>query len=333
MVPFLVLSALAIDIASMNADQQRLQTGADAAALAVAQQCGHGTNCNTTSAQTTAGQLAGANDPMGGHAAAAVDLDTARGIVEVETSSTRDYLFGPVIGVESTDVSARGAAQWGYPTGGAHFPLAISWCEVLHFSRATPIYNAAGQVIGLDIPPTSGNVTIYAKSNRSSDFHACPSGTRFPPPPPSGPNGAAPAGGFSWLVESGTGTCAGLATTSGMWISSDTGNDRPDHCSAADVRSMIGTSMLLPVYDRTNGLTGSNAKYHIFGYIGFRLESFYFGSGYSSAPAAAEPCGNPARCIRGAIVEFVDLDDAMTISPSGPQFGASIVQLRLPEGG
>ncbi len=324
MVPLMVVAALSIDIGGMHADRQRLQTGADAAALAIAQQCANGA-CGDTDA--TAQELADANEPLGGAVEAeVVELDTAAGYVEVETSADRDFWFAPVIGQDTGSQARLGAASWGYPTGGGSLPLTFSWCEILHFTGGSVIEDPSGAMVGIDIGEGASDVVLYNKTNKPDlNFHPCGSDevTNYP-------GGTAPSGGFGWLVEAAGVACTANETSAGGWFDSDTGNDHPDNCTAAQLTAMLGQTILIPIYDATNGETGSNADYHIFGYIAFKFEGFYFGNGWSSPVA---PCGSPNRCISGDIVEFVDYDSGFDTSPSGPQFGSVLVQLRLPEEG
>lgn len=325
MVPLMVVAALALDIGAMHTDRQRLQTGADSAALAIAQQCARGELCTDASADSTAQDLATANDPQGGPSTADAFLDAAAGVVEVDVAADRSFLFAPVIGETEGTQTRVGAAAWGYPTGGGSLPLTFSWCEVLHFTGATPIRDASGAVIGLDIHGGAENVVLYSKSNQARNFHLCPSGSPMPPVPT--PNGVAPNGGFGWLLESASTACAAMATEASDWYATDTGNDTPDHCTEAQLRAMIGQTILIPVFDRTIG-TGAGAEYHIFGYIGFRLDGFFFGNNYKSADP---PCRGDDRCISGDIVEFVDYASGSGLSPSGPQLGSQVVRLMLPE--
>lgn len=323
MVPLLIVAALAIDIGSLHADRQRLQTGADAAALGIAQQCAQGA-CGDE--QATAQELVDANEPQTGPATArVVELDLSNGYVEVEASAGRELWFGAIAGVTEASQSRLGAAAWGYPTGGGSLPLTFSWCEILHYTGATPIYDDTGELVGLDIGAGAENVVLYSKSNRDANFHGCDSGDVTPPVP----NGEAPAGGFGWLDESSGLSCTANETAAGGWFSSDTGNDHPDNCTAAQLTAMLGTTILVPIFDRTDS-TGANAEYHIFGYIGFRFEGFYFGNGWASP---TPPCGEPNRCISGNIVEFVDYESGFETSMSGPQLGSALVKLQLPEGG
>lgn len=312
MIPMLVIAALGIDVGAMHADRQRLQTGADAAALAVAQQCAVASPpCTTSSASTTAQQLATANDPMVDDATATVTTLTS-GYVEVETTSEREHWFATVIGVDSTDLTAESAAAWGYPTGGpAVMPLAYHHCELMAQTgnRITPI-RSGSTIIGLNVPTSGVATTIY--STKSSQ--ACPpqSGNFTP-------------GGFGWLASA---ICNATTTSLDQWYRVSTGNTPPRSCENALFRSYVGQTIFLPVFDVYRG-TGNNAEYQIFGYIAFQLSGYNFGGQYQYPPASP-PCRGNDRCISGTFLRYADLDSTFTVSPTGPQLGAVSVGLTLP---
>lgn len=318
MVPLLAAAALAIDVGAAHADRQRLQHGADAAALAIAQQCA-AEGCGD--ADATAQELADANGPQGGPVTATVlELDEGLAWVEVETTSSRDFWFAPVIGVSDTSLSARGAASWNQiPTAGSHLPLAISWCEVAHWAGLTAedMIWEDGELVGLDIPSEATDVVLFSKGHQSA-FHECPDGTN-----PQGPNGLAPSGGFGWLTSDGD--CE-TATSTGGWFESSTG--RPETCGG--LADMIGRTVLVPVFSETRD-EGANADYRVFGYIGFTLEGYRNNMG--SAGTVPSSCTANSDCIFGTIERFVELGDDFSASPDGPQLGASLVELRLPEEG
>ncbi len=316
MVPLMIVAALALDVAGMNADRQRLQLGADAAALAIAQECAAG-DCAAPAA--TAQELVTANDPFGGAATATeVELSEAEAWVEVEASSERDFWFAPVIGADGAQLAARGAAAWSQrPVAGSHLPLAISWCEVAHWAGldSDDLIYEDGVLVGMDIPASPTLATLFSKGHKS-DFHTCPTGVD-----PSGSNGHAPSGGFGWLVADAE--CR-AATEGGGWFSSSTG--RPETCGS--LHTMIGETVLVPVFSETI-LNGSNAEYRIFGYIGFTLHGYRNNKG--SAGVVPASCGASADCIHGTIQRFADLAEGFETSPDGPQLGSAVVQLRLPE--
>lgn len=314
MVPMMVVAALALDVGASHADRQRLQVGADAAALAVAQDCARA-QCTTAITSATATQLATANAPSGGAPTAdIVTLDKTAGRVEVVTAAVREHWFAPIIGIDEVNLQARSAARWGYPTGGtAVMPLAFSWCELVGQTGVTvnrdPVTN---RVTGLNIPANMAPVTIYSTKSRVT---SC-----------TGPSGLAVSGGFGWLAP--TSGCNATRTSIDVWQLSSAGNSPSSGCLPADFQRWIGRTTLLPVYDRDRA-SGSNAEYEIFGYIAFKLKEYYFAGSYLS-PDGTDPCGGNDRCVVGTFERFVDLDAAFEFSPAGPAMGAAMVALQLP---
>lgn len=309
MVPLLIVAALAIDISAMHADRQRLQHGADAGALAIAQQCSIAP-CAETVADEVAQELATANAPSGGAPVAAAEVDS--GWVEVDNASDRDFWFGPVIDQDGVSLEATSAASWGYPTGGiAVIPFAFSWCELAVQAGFPPIRNSANQVIGIQIPEAGATRTVLASKHSDT---GC-----------TGPSGNIVPGGFGWLEP--TDSCGDTVTDIDSWAPSDPGNSPPNGCSPSDFSQWIGHTVLLPVFDVAEG-TGNNARYGIFGYVAFRLEGYYFAGQYITPD---RPCGGNERCIRGTFLRYADLESDFDYSFDGPQMGATIVELRLPE--
>lgn len=294
MVVLMGFAALAIDVAVMQAERQQLQTGADAAALAVAQDCA-GTSCGTP--EQTAQYFVAANATTGDgdvQARLAPVPTPAAGTVTVEASGISEHLFAPVLGIDETALSARATATWGAPSGGTSaLPLAFSWCE---FQAQT----------GGGIPSGTTARTIHFTKS---------SGTTC-----TGPSGNVVAGGFGWLRPDPS-SCS--ATTSmDHTLYSDPGSSVPSTCTVAGVQAVQNQTVLLPVFDAA-GDTGSNAWYTVYGYAAFRVTGYHFAGQYSWNA----PCNGSARCIRGYFVEFVELDDAFTHSPTAPHLGASMITL------
>ncbi len=311
MVPLLIVAALAIDASAMFTDRQRLQHGADAGALAIAQQCSVAP-CADTLADDVAQQLATANAPAGGAPTAAAELDD--GWVTVDNSSERDFWFAPVAGEDDVTIAVRSAASWGYPTGGpVVMPFAFSWCELSVQAGMPAIRDDSGRIIGLDVPEEGVTRTVLAAKTSDS---GC-----------TGPSGNVVPGGFGWLEP--TDGCGETSTDIDSWAPSDTGNAPPHECSASDFSRWVGQTVMLPVFDVASGV-GSNAEYHIFGYVAFRLEGYYFAGQYVTAD---RPCRGNERCLRGTFLRFADSESDFEYSATGPQLGASVVELRLPEEG
>ena len=129
MVVLLGITAIVVDVGMIYAERFQLQNGADAAALAIAQDCAAG-NCSNAGA--TATQLAGKNSHDGVSAATAV---IAGNTVTVRTrtatldgGSAVQHWFAPVLGIQSTTVEAVAKASWGSPSKATVFPFTAPRC-------------------------------------------------------------------------------------------------------------------------------------------------------------------------------------------------------------
>jgi Flp pilus assembly protein TadG len=292
MVPLIGLAAISLDVAGLWAKRQQLQTGADAAALAIAQNCGSG-NCGSPA--TTAQSLAQLNINNGAATGTVLNsVSVSSGTVTVRTSGIRQNRFAPIFGVNQTTVTATATAKWGAPSGGtALLPLAFSWCE---FKAQT----------GGGLP--SGTTSYIINFTKTS-------GTTC-----TGPSNNIVPGGFGWLTVN-SGTCQTSGTIGGN-LASSTGNSPPGTCSPADFAALQNRTVLLPIFDVAGG-TGNNAWYHLYGYAAFKITGYYFAGQYGWN----NPCSGNARCIKGYFARFVDLSQAFTYSTSAPQLGADIVKL------
>ncbi len=316
MIPLVALTALAIDVAAAHADRQMLQTGADAAALAVAQDCADG-ECSGTDA--TASELATANDPFGGPAAATVTrLDLGEGVVTVQTDSSRQHWFAPVIGFDDADLAAVSTARWGYPAAGAAvLPYVLSSCELEWQAGATVVYGDDGRIESVEFPEDAPAVTIeFTKTSDSTCTDQ--SGNVVP-------------GGFGW-VDGNPDECEGPHVTEDTWASSSTGISPPNNCDPADFEKWLGQTVLIPVFDQARDV-GTNAEYRIVGFAAFKLTEYNFAGKYLS-PNGKNLCKSAGmdpqtRCLQGTFEHFVDISGRYTLDPDGPRFGAMVVELTL----
>lgn len=298
MVPILICAALVVDIGFGYVQRRQLQNAADAAALAVAQDCGRGSCGNMA---TTALSLATGN--------IRTDTLTATPVlkansVTVTTTAKVIYAFAPVIGIRSQTVTARSTASWAGPNGGtALLPLTISRCS---FDAQTK--DAAGFPSGTTLR------TIYL--SKSAGAIGCTPQSGLPVP-----------GGFGWL-KTVNASCTAYSTLAADRVDSDPGNSVPSSCANADFTSMLGKTLLLPLFDTTGG-TGTGAWYHLYGYAAFRFTSYDFGGQNHafSAPDTASPCGGNDRCIRGYFLRYVEPSDTFTYGAGGLDLGARIVTL------
>lgn len=293
MVPVMGLAAVSLDVAGLWAKRQQLQIGADAAALAIAQDCGQG-NCGSPAA--TAQSMAQLNVNDGAATGTVLNSVTvSSGTVTVQTSGVRQHLFAPILGVNQTTVTARATAAWGSPSSGtAVLPLAFSWCEFLAQT-------------GGGLP--SGDTTRIIKLTKSSST-TC-----------TGPSHNVVPGGFGWLVVN-SGTCQTLGTVGGK-LDSNPGDSPPSSCSSADFAALQNRTALLPIFDFAGG-SGNNAWYRLYAYAAFTITGYYFAGQYGWNPAG---CSGNDRCLKGYFVRFVDLSEAFTYSTSAPQLGAGVIRL------
>jgi Flp pilus assembly protein TadG len=290
MVPLLGFAAIAVDVGKLYAEKAKLQVAADAAALAVAADCARGA-CGDM--QATAQTLVTAN--LGGATAAPPVLGTDPPSVTVTGNQPTEHWFAPVIGHDSTNVSATAVVGWGAPGGGtAVLPLIFSWCE---WSFQT----------GGALPSTTTERTILLPKTSDS---GC-----------TGPSNLFVPGGFGWLDTVGGNTCKAMSKVGG-WYGSETGNNPSQGCQPGDLGALIGKTFLLPVFDDVSG-TGSGAEYHVYGYVAFHLTGYYFAGQYKGTQA----CNGDERCIRGYFTQFVEPSDAFFYDSTSPSMGAWILRL------
>ena len=297
LVPILGFAAIAVDIGSLYADRAKLQVAADAAAIAVAQDCARGA-CGDMLA--TARSLVLANDGEGNTAQPV--LSSSPLSVTVTGSTPQQHWFAPILGHDSTAVSATATVGWGGPSGGtAVLPLTFSWCS---FSAQT----------GGGLP--SGTTTQIIKLSNPADLTSrC-----------TGPSGNDVPGGFAFLTTPSNACTA--ASAIGSLMNSSTGDTPPNGCTPANFASYVGKTVLLPIYDQFGG-TGSGGWYRVYGYAAFQLTGYQFTGQYSYG--GNKVCGPTSngndRCITGYFTRFVELSEAWTYSPDAPALGSSVLRL------
>lgn len=293
LVPVLGFAAIAVDIGSLYAEQSRLQVAADAAAIAVAQDCSRG-NCGDMLA--TARAMVVAND--GAAAAGQPVLSNSPLSVTVAGRTPVTHWFAPVIGHDSTAVSASATVGWGAPSHGtAVLPLTFSWCS---FEAQT----------GGGLPSTTTVQTIQL--TKSAGVASC-----------TGPSGNVVPGGFGFLVSD-HGACA-VTSAVQQQVTSSPGNTPPSGCNPSDFAGYLGRTVLLPIFDDFGG-TGSGAWYQVYGFAAFTLTGYDFGGQFNTGKNV---CGGNGsyRCVTGYYTRFVELDDSWNYSPTAPTLGATVLRL------
>jgi hypothetical protein len=337
LVVLLGVGALVIDIGRLYVERRQLQNGADAAALAVAQDCAEGPDCGDDAA--TAQQYANlnANDnrsavepgtPCGNGPGLTPctptpsGIDGATGWVRVGTStltSTGDdevsFLLAPIISaLTGKKVRASATAAWGPLGAAATLPFTFSECE----------FNNLGDANGLNEFGVPVGVTyVYSKSGGGQNAEPLPGCDSR------APSGGTVEGGFGWLSVRG-GTCS-VQLSVGQTISApgDPGNDNllgKSPCNESLVRNQ---EVLVPLFGTVTG-TGNNAVYTIVGFAGFivtgyRLSGSTWPSGFScpQVPGGTGGTGN-LRCFRG---EFTQIYDSQGDFGGSIDFGARVIKM------
>lgn len=316
MVPLLGFAAISIDMAATHAEKQQLQTGADAAALAIAQDCAR-KDCSNR--DDTARQFVELNSTAEDPKVSATRYSSGK--VTVTADSTRQHWFAPVLGINESDIQTSANAGWGSPGGGrAAMPLVFSWCS---FKAQT----------GGGIPSNTNQQTI-SLPKKATDECTGPSGNPVP-------------GGFGWIVQSSGQGCS-ATTRIGERVGSDTGNNIK--CTSAQLAALRYKTLLLPIYedhsqrgcdakgnekpkdkDRCKG--GSNAWYEVHAYAAFTLTGYFFGNNENwniTQPKSEDQCKPNNYCIQGFFTQMHDRDPNFDYDASAPNLGASAVFL-LPD--
>jgi Flp pilus assembly protein TadG len=131
MVPLIGCAAIAVDVSSLYSDRAQLQNAADSAALAIATDCAAGACGNSTATATSALTAnAGAADAAGATLRTPAVSFSGQSVT-VTVSADQSHWFAPVLGVDSSRVTATATATWTVASTSAvaELPIAISWCE------------------------------------------------------------------------------------------------------------------------------------------------------------------------------------------------------------
>ncbi|MGK3649956.1 pilus assembly protein TadG-related protein [Pseudarthrobacter enclensis] len=323
MVTLLCFVAIAVDVGKIHSEHAQLQSGADSAAIAVAQKCAKdasASDCSTTSA--LAGSLANQNALDGMSKVYGIQLDKAARTVSVTTSAKEpgaaensiSLFFARALGIPGKELGAKSSAAWGSPKAGrTAFPLAFSVCQVKDY---------VGGALQL--------LQDHGK-NQNTDCNY-------------GPSGAAVEGGFGWLVQD-TGKCGGTIDLAVSEGGSDPGNNAPGNCStelnrwAGEITAGRKIVVLLPVFNKVTG-TGNGAIYSLVSFAAFEVTGWKFtgnaGLPYefqstksaTTAVTTATECTGNCRGIIGKFIKYVSLADGYTLGPVD-SYGATIARLTL----
>jgi Flp pilus assembly protein TadG len=305
MIPLIGFGAIVVDVGLIYWEARQLQNGADAAALAVAQDCAEG-SCGAY--QATADDFTdwNAND---GQADAAVQLPGLHGPKSVTvTASTRtatgtglSYALAGVLGADFNETFARTAtARYGGIGSATTIPLTFSKCEwdVL----------TGGNLANL---PTGERLVYFHSSQSAKAQNSC-----------GGPANQNHPGGFGWLSPHG-GKCEAQVVMGD--VSTDTGNNVPSVCSSSHLQALVGQEVLMPIFGSVSQ-QGNNATYHIVGFAALKVSGFRFsGNKEFNYPGDDGPCSGNDRCITGSFVKYYDLGEQP--NDTAPTLGAYTIAL------
>jgi Flp pilus assembly protein TadG len=287
--------ALTLDVGSWFREHRQAQTTADAAALSAAQMLpAADTTTAKSTAQTIADKNGGGIDVVNGisfSSASGVTYDT----VTVRVTRTAPGFFSKLFSVDSAQVHAKAAAR-------SSIPIDVRWAAPIVVNKLHP------KLAGPGCP-------CFGAANQTTL--------------PLGKTGAPGAFALVNLDDSVNGAVG--ASTVGDWIQrgfnaylplgdyvSDPGakwNDKPIQ-DALTLR--FKTELLFPVYDTLTG-SGSNAEYHIIGWVGFHLESDDSGGSVSG--------GGVSGSITGWFTQVIWDGIASSTSTPGSDFGVRTVTL------
>jgi Flp pilus assembly protein TadG len=295
------VGAFVLDVGNLSWERRQLQVGADAAALAAAQDLASGEPMSV--AEATARVYAAENNTRGAHVEG-VSQPTSNSVrVETVTGDTGGpgvlgALLAGVIGTPDYFSRAQATATWGATSRAATIPITFSYCE----------WEAlVGDVDNPTLP--TGQTTIQWLSPGGADCK--------------GPAGHYAPGGWGWLDST---TCTAnieLGVVPGR-VSQGNPSGFDSACTPAFFQGLIGQTVLIPVFTDVSG-TGANASYTIAGFAAVEIQGYRLHAG-NPAWASNPPCGNPNTCLRANFVDWVRLGDEGDYG-GGPNFGTSIIAL------
>lgn len=334
------IGAVVIDSGQLHAEQVELQGGADAAALAVAQDCADATGCGAqvhalavsyARANATDGQAAvmlcgrsllgtlGTCPPVSVPDPCLGSRPATGEFVEVHTSTLRQDgtralppVFGQVLLGESYDgrgVLACSRASWGGPRLATGFAFTISLCD---WQAAT----GGGVTFAPELPtkPNASYDRVLSIHGTTNQCGGNPAGWDLP-------------GGFGWLADP-TNTCRATVDIAGSYL--DTTGVAASHvCQSALALARGGptvqpTILLVPVYDGAGG-TGHTGYYHLKGFASFVLTGYNLpGFKEKSTLTSAYPCQGDVKCLSGYFTRGLTTVAAQL---GGPDLGTDIVQM------
>jgi hypothetical protein len=318
MVVLLGMGALVVDVGALYQERREVQNGADAAALAVAKGCAlddcqdaYGTadhyadenaNDDASNVPLVCGDdpdLAPCSDPPPGTEGASgwVRVDTSTHHPDNAANDTQvDLVLAPVLDAANVGetITASAVAAWA-PLGSARtIPLTFSTCEFTAFG---------GSLDPLSVP--SGRDYIFLRDTPLAD--TCPLGLS-----------GALTRGFGWLDVN---DCASQITARRSFADRP-GSSVPPGCNPGDWQNR---EVVIPMFDGTTGVFGTDAEYHVAGFAGFRILGYRFDRfNRWNIPRCPGTLSRRVACIYGEFTRITATDGEFG---GGDDFGARTVKM------
>ncbi|GGK81889.1 hypothetical protein Ppa06_48070 [Planomonospora parontospora subsp. parontospora] len=337
----LAMAALTIDVGRLYLEREELLSGADAAAMAVAEQCARdGGRCGpsphavaqryadanakdgvsaveTVCGRTGRGELPGCPPPAANLTACLGDAPVTATYAEVRTlSRTPDgrTLLPPVFArtllgrgdYAGTRVRACARAAWGPPLRTRGLGVTVSLCE---WNDAT-----AGGTAFAPAPPQAAPAAAETvlRLHTTSPGHCTTRGS-----------GGDTPGGFGWLDDADD-DCSVLVETDGTY-GGDPGVSASQACRSLLPRLRAdGTVTYLPIFRGVAG-TGQHTTYTIEGFAPFVVTGYALpGASEPSKLTGAQHCDGSDKCLYGYFTRALIPAKGVI---GGPDLGAVIVTL------
>lgn len=311
LVVILGFAGLAIDLGANYAKHAQLQNGADAAALALAQEYAFEDDpCEAAKGGDASGWVSGNinNDPA--EASGSVVCHDKEGNalavneLRVVASQTQEHWFMPVLGRDSSDISADATVQFGVPGKMITSPVTIAECAL-----PSPEELEAETEIVVWFPHPSGEVD-------PEDADTCGYHEEYPP------------GGFG-VIEPDVEPCGVTITVPVELPSAPGASGVTDECMAP----MIGEINFVPIFDESQN-TGANAEYLIVEFAAIRIDFIGFGNKSYGTGGCPEDRPlwthkNQDTCLRGTFMGLVSIEDFLEkeLVLPGPEDTAVVARL------
>ena len=324
----LAIAALVVDIGLIYAEHKQLQTGADAAAVAVAQICAtSAVECGAPESDAAAVQYARDNArggeatattcgrggalaecPPGGPDVCATPAPDAGVYAEVRTSILKpdgSTLLPPVFAqavvddYDGTAVTACARATWGAPTAARTLGLAISTCD---WERMT-----AG---GATFPTTEQAIPLYDEADPTACGQA------------GAGSGPGDPGGFRWQTGADDACLRTTSTTAAFQVTLPA--ETPDGCLAA-LESLIAApgAVAVPIFATATNV-GGGFDYTARGVAAFVVTGWQLPAASMPSPTLSDCGAGVTTCVFGFFTRAV-VPGGGTVG--GPDLGAQITAL------